>query len=176
VGTSAACAGILLGACSLAVSTSGLSGGVDPTSSSEGGGGDAGADGYSFPKSSTQQRSIFDLYENGRSHLFIRRADGATGSHFQFAAQSSASTTSYAFAGNFDTEPNVWTHLVFTWDAVRSEAAFYVGGVLVKKDGYGLTFSLEGQLFRIGEGMIGGFDEVRLFDRVLSPDEAGKLD
>jgi hypothetical protein len=72
--------------------------------------------------------------------------------------------------------PSTWTNLVLTWDAASSQAVLYVGGSLVESGAYKLKFSLEGQRFRMGDGMIGGFDEVRLYDRVLSGAEVVKLE
>ncbi len=130
---------------------------------------------YTFSKSSTQARSIFDSWDNTRSHLFIRRADGANGSSFQIAAQSTTTNGAYAYAASFDAEQSVWTHVVLTWDAVNGAAAFYANGTLLRAGPYELAFDTSGQHFRLGDGLVGAIDEVRLFDRAFTADEVMKL-
>jgi hypothetical protein len=129
---------------------------------------------YSFPQSSTTGRSIFDFHNVTRNHVFVRRADGATGGKFQVALQ--ASNGAYAFVSGFVAEPSKWTHVVVTWDDATQEAALHVDGVFNARAPYTLPFTPDGQLFRLGEGLIGAIDEVRLFDRALSDAEAAKLD
>lgn len=270
VGASAACAAILLGACSLAVSTSGLSGGADPaldggggpdatTGASETGTADAivpdsdpdapgdpsllaeysfedppgstvhdssgnghdgliqasasfvadgirgralavdttgffVADAFSavrFPKTGTLSlwfrfdfapdspvgRSVFDDWDKTRSHVFVRRAPGAPTGEFQIALQGMDMAGQYALAAAFVPVRNTWTHVVVTWDAAGGIGALYAGGVLLHRGAYELPFALtDGQRFRFGEGLIGGIDEIRLYDRALAGDEVAKLD
>jgi len=128
---------------------------------------------YSFPTTSMAERSIFDDWDNTRHHLFVRRVDTATGTAFQVAAQV---TDSYAFATGFDVQPTTWTHCVLTWDAVAKVGAFYVNGGNVATGPYELDFDVSGQHFRMGEGLVGGIDEVRLYDRAFAPAEVAKLD
>ena len=128
---------------------------------------------WSFSPSEMTERSIFDDYDTTRHHLFIRRVNTDTGTVFQVAAQV---TSSYAYATDFDVQPNTWTHCVLTWDAAASRAAFYVNGALIAEGAYELKFDVKGQQFRMGDGLIGGLDDVRLFDRVFTAAEVGKLD
>jgi hypothetical protein len=128
---------------------------------------------YSFPTGEMVERSIFDKWDSTRHHLFVRRGDTATGTDFQAAAQV---TNSYAFATSFNVVPGTWAHCVLTWDAVAKSAAFYLNGGSVAAGPYDIDFDVQDQHFRMGEGLIGGIDEVRLYDRVLTAVEVGKLE
>jgi len=128
---------------------------------------------YSFPTTSMVERSIIDDWDNTRHHLFVRRVDTATGTTFQTAAQV---TDTYAFETDFDAQPNTWTHCALTWDAVAKSAAFYVNGANRGAGPYSIDFDVQGQHFRMGYGLVGGIDEVRLYDRVLSAVEVAALE
>jgi hypothetical protein len=120
------------------------------------------------------QASIFDSFDTDRSHIMIRHANGAPADEFQFALQKPA--TQYVAVTEITLEAGAWHHLVVTWDEAKGEAAFYARGALLKRSAYAEAFAPEGQLFRLGERLKGGIDEVRLYDRALSEAEALKLD
>ena len=120
------------------------------------------------------QRSVFDSYATDRAHIFMRHANGAPQNEFQMAMQPRASQ--YVAVRGVIVLPDTWTHLVMTWDEANGQAAFYANGVLLERSPYDAPFAPTDQLFRIGEGLVGGIDELRLYDRVLSDAEATKLD
>lgn len=132
---------------------------------------------FRFAKTSAvdDQASVFDSFDPDRSHLFVRHANGAPANEYQMAFVAKGATEYAAVVET--TEPfDTWVHFVCTWDEARSEAAFYADGVLLRRAAYKAPFAPEAQLFRMGEGLVGGLDEVRVWSRALTEAEATKLD
>ncbi|MDB5219469.1 MAG: hypothetical protein JWO86_7396 [Myxococcaceae bacterium] len=130
---------------------------------------------FDFAPDSIQGRSVFDDWDDTRTHLFVRRGPSAPPGEFQMALQGASSQ--YAVAASFVTVRNTWTHVVMTWDEATSIGALYADRMLLHRGSYAMPFVLgDGQRFRFGEGLIGGIDEVRLYSRALTGDEVTKLD
>jgi hypothetical protein len=147
-------------------------------------------DGVAFPRSGTlslwmrqgttpvsdSSRGVFDNYDIDRPHVFVRHANNAPANEFQMALQAQDNNGQYAAAASFAVQLDVWTHFVVTWNEATSEGAFYVNGTLLARGAYDLPFAPTGQKLVLGEGHVGGIDEVRLYSRALTDAEAAKLD
>jgi hypothetical protein len=120
------------------------------------------------------ERSVFDGWDNTRSHLFMRRADDLAPGRFQIALQ--PSNAGYSAVTELTPTRSTWTHVVVSWDEVKGEGAYYADRVPLGRDPYARPFVPTGQMFRMGEGMIGNFDEVRLYKRALTEAEILTLD
>jgi hypothetical protein len=128
--------------------------------------------------------------------------DGAVGSSFQLqyvvnndagqavnafcftekSADGNAATTTAACAATSPARDQ-WVHLTGVYDAPRRTIRLYVDGVQVAETAYTATWSAAGR-FAIGrawrDGLpvdrwVGGIDEVRAFQRVLTDDEIFQL-
>jgi hypothetical protein len=115
-----------------------------------------------------ENRAIFDDYDNARSHVFVRHALAADVNAFQVALQPMDNIGDYSFICPFTVLPNVWTHVVVSWNEAKSEGGCWVGGALIKISAYLKPFVPTNQVFRLGEQFIGDIDEVRLYSRALS--------
>ena len=76
-----------------------------------------------------------------------------------------------------DWQPGQWRHVAYTWG--RGERVVYIDGTEMKRSEPGRGLPTLGHFFRIGAGNWGlGYaeglvDEVRIWDRALTPDEFG---
>jgi hypothetical protein len=132
---------------------------------------------FDFAPTDMTGRSVFDNWDKNRSHLFVRFPDGnSTPGQFQMALQPATLPGGYAAVVNFTPQRNKWTHVVVTWDENIQVGAFFVDGVSLGQIAYDQAFVPTAQLFRIGEGLVGGIDEVRVFRRALTNAEAVALD
>ncbi len=131
---------------------------------------------YDFPAVSGPGRSVFDNWDNGRSHVFLRYSDNGPDGQFQAALQPASASGDYASDVEFLVQRSKWTHVVVTWDEKAGEGAAFLDGVLLGRATYVKPFVLTDQLFRIGEGFVGAIDEVRLFNRAFADAEAIALD
>lgn len=129
---------------------------------------------YTFNPGDGQSRAIFDDWNGTRSHLFLRRPDGATNAKMmQVALQDS---TTYVAVGGFALEPSTWAHVVVTWDAVTRQLVLFVAGREIAVTPYARPFSPDGERFVLGGNWVGQIDELRLWTRVLSDIEVAGLD
>jgi hypothetical protein len=126
----------------------------------------------------------------------ILSQDGAVGSAFQlqyvaavnafcFTQKSADSTTATPTSACATTTParDDWIHVAGVYDAPRRTIRLYVGGTQVAETAYTATWSAAGR-FTIGRALqngsaadrwVGGVDEVRAFQRVLTDDELFQL-
>ena len=131
---------------------------------------------YRAPAFTSAQAAIFDYYDSARNHLYIRHPNGYPPNRIQFALQSTTSVDGFAFVVDTDVSVAAWIHLVATWSAAVSTAAFYIDGVLQKRAAYEVTFVPKDQSFQLGIGLAGSIDEVRLYDVALDDAAATALD
>ncbi len=82
-----------------------------------------------------------------------------------------------AFSDTFDVPTSVWTHVAIVWDFPAQQVLTYRDGALVSSvTDVALGFRPDGQELTFGKragasGYVGSLDEVRLYDRPLSPNE-----
>lgn len=116
---------------------------------------------------------LFDGWDKSRRHLMLRHANDAPIGEIQFALQQRAAP--YVAEGYAVTPRNEWQHLVITWDAEKRSGTLYQNGALVSRDSYDGDFVPDEQEVVVGLFLRGAIDDVRLFDRPLSEEEAKKL-
>lgn len=120
-------------------------------------------------------RGLFDNWDNTRSHLFVRRVNTNGPGEIQLALQPQSSSYTWGGNGVFVTK-DAWAHLVITWDSVGAQANAYLDGTVKVTGAFQSTpFAPSQQIFRIGEYWDGKVDEVRIYDRVLSPTEVSMI-
>lgn len=120
--------------------------------------------------------AVFDGWGPTRSHVFWRQMQSVSVT-LQFALQSNTlgdAAAPYAWVVNYDLAPQTWTHVTLTWDTVANVAALYINRMEASRSAIIPPFAPTGQVVRIG-GMPGRYDEVRLYDRVLSKEEVAAL-
>jgi hypothetical protein len=144
-------------------------------------------DGAAFPRTGTLSlwyrrtlidtsgRPLFDNYTDDRAHIFLRQPQSGPADRMQVAFQPVSTTGAYAFVTGFTDTGNTWRHVIITWDEAGQRGAVWVDGLLVGEEAYSAPFAPTGQRFRLGERYGGRFDEVRLWDRVLTADEIALL-
>jgi hypothetical protein len=131
---------------------------------------------FDFPPLTGPGRSVFDNWDKTRSHVFVRYQDTGNPGEFQVALQPGAASGGYAAVAGFSPQRNKWTHVVVTWDEAAQEGAAFIDGAILGRGPYDQPFVPTGQLFRMGESLVGGIDEVRLFRRAFTDAEALALD
>lgn len=129
---------------------------------------------YTYADTDTTTRGLFDNWDSGRAHIFVRRIGDNPPGVFQVGLQPKVTAGTYAWGATFATQKDKWTHVVLTWDSSGATAALYVSGTIVKTGSFitGETFDPSEQSFVFGGGFEGAVDEIRLYDRVLSDAEA----
>lgn len=125
-----------------------------------------------IPVGSTRDWSLFDFFDPSRTHFFVRVTRPPEERLQNILQLASDGAGPYVWFGDAPFVRARWTHLVLTWDALKREGAVLIDGVETARRNYTQAVVLDGQRFRIGGGFIGMVDEVRLFDRVLTPEEA----
>jgi hypothetical protein len=130
-----------------------------------------------FPPNDSADRNVFDGYDPTRGHIFLRHTGGGNNGMYQAAFQFGDGSGQYTFVTTVAAPQNTWVHVVMTWDALAKVGAVYAGGVLIVQTPYDSTkpFSPSEQTFRAGHLFIGLIDELKLFDRPLTPPEAQAL-
>jgi len=118
----------------------------------------------------------------GRPHITLNHdADGKIGFHPHIIPDNGGKpATSNAIESSTNTwQANRWYHAAFTWDGATFRT--YIDGVLEQ------TFTLPSGVSNVYEGIVlavrgneefffsGSLDEVRMYDRVLTPDEVLEL-
>lgn len=114
----------------------------------------------------TVYRNVFDAYDESRNHLFLRKSPGVA----QIRVAFQPAMVSYALFEDVDYVPDQWKHIAATWDETVG-GAVYADGVRIRVAEWKYPFVPEDQLFRLGNGIVGGIDDVMLFDRVLTPSQ-----
>lgn len=122
----------------------------------------------------SDDRNPFDGWDKNRSHAFIRHARTTPEGEFQMALQPMGDGN-YALVKDFTVAPRTWTHVVMTWDNAAGGGALYADGQQLKQGIYERPFVATQQRVRLGEGLIGLIDEVKLYKRALNPNEAKAL-
>lgn len=115
---------------------------------------------------------IVDFFDPARRHVFLRHPNGGEVGTFQFALQDIGDGTPYAFATKISVPAKTWGHAVLVWDDEAQQARCHFDGTLVSSAPYSRPFSPADQLFQLGLGLEGAIDEVRLYSRGLTADEA----
>ena len=131
---------------------------------------------YDFPPLSGPGRSVLDSWDKSRAHVFVRYEENGAPGEFQIGLQPPTATGDYAAVIGFTPQRRKWTHVVVIWDETAEEGAFFVDGTSLGRSAYAKPFVLKDQLFRMGEGLVGGVDEVRLFRRAFTNAEALSLE
>jgi hypothetical protein len=107
----------------------------------------------------------FQLMAEPRTHVWLFMT-GTTLPGADFAWDYGTSLPLSAIA------PERWTHIALTWDLAAGSKAVYLDGKLAA---HGTTKLMRrgpgGEPLRIGAGQPGDYDEVLVWDRVLSPEE-----
>jgi hypothetical protein len=127
-----------------------------------------------FEMIDTASRGIFDNYDTGRSHLFVRRANGETEMVIQVVMQP-AGGDPYVFGVELAVVNGEWNHLVVVWDTDNDFGRATMGGNVQLKPIDDPNWLPAEQELILGGSFIGVIDEVRLFDRPLSEDEVAAL-
>jgi hypothetical protein len=127
-----------------------------------------------FEAVDSASRGIFDNYDTGRSHLFVRRANGETEMVIQVVMQP-AGGDPYVFGVELAVVNGEWNHLVVVWDTDNDFGRATMGGNTQLKPIDDPNWLPSEQELIFGGSYIGIIDEVRLFDRPLSEDEVAAL-
>ncbi len=151
----------------------------------------AGLGGSGFPRSGTlsfwlrvdveteHPRAIFDTFDGGRRHLFVRTlGEGKMG--LQIACQ--ARSNDYPFSRIAPIPKGRWTHFALAWDGKARTVSVYLDGALDHRGPISdPTWTPDGQLFAVGGGktsgigFIGLIDDVRLYAKPLGAEEIRAL-
>jgi hypothetical protein len=131
---------------------------------------------FDFPPVVGPGRSVFDNWDKTRAHVFVRYEDSGNPGEFQIGLQPVTASGTYAGVIGFVPQRKKWTHVVVTWDEAAQEGAAFVDGASLGRSTYDQPFVPTNQLFRMGESLVGGIDEVRLFRRAFTDAEAIALD
>ncbi|MBX3226575.1 MAG: hypothetical protein KIT84_32050 [Labilithrix sp.] len=139
-------------------------------------------DGAAFPPSGTLsiwfryeeiavdvEQVLFDDWDRNRHHLMLRHADNDPANEIQLALMPRSGP--YVAEIYFVLSEKTWHHLVITWDADAGRLSAYQGGK-ISRDQYKAAFTPREQRVRLGTRLIGAIDDVRLFDRPLTDEEA----
>ena len=122
--------------------------------------------------------NFINITGNSDSLLFVGQYDSGNG-NWDNNVKRFASTNSIVL--------NTWNHIVATWggSSSQSDIHIYINGVEVSyqsgTDGTGTRVNDSGRSFTIGSGTIGSdsfpgkIDDVRIYNRALSPDEIKRL-
>jgi hypothetical protein len=113
-------------------------------------------------------RNIFDSWDSGRDHLFIRRTADTAAIEIQCALQ--RPSTQYAFVKGMAIENGTWQLVGIGWNASAKLGYCYLHGARYPGTVQG-DWSLSDQAFVLGNEFIGVMDDVRLYDHMLTDDE-----
>lgn len=148
-------------------------------------------DGPNFPKEGTLsfwlrfggtisggggQYGVFDVPEQGRSHLSLRQVPNG-GTALELQAETNAGS---AAVGSMRLDANVWVHVVVVWSSASQTITAYHGdfGHAVQgnpTDALIRVWSPGQQRVRFGTAYTGDLDEVRLYSRALDAAEVAAL-
>jgi hypothetical protein len=118
----------------------------------------------------TSSRGIFDNHDTARDHVFVRRANGSPTIALQCAFQAKAAQ--YAFVKTVPIASDTWQLVAVGWSP--TEGFCYIHGNLQSGLVTG-AWSPSTQRFRIGANATATFDDVRLYDHMLTVTELAKL-
>jgi hypothetical protein len=121
------------------------------------------------------EQVIFETWDSTRSHVFLRHANGEPQTRFQVAMQP-AGNLGYVWVTDFETVQNQWAHAVIIWSATAGAASVFVDGTLVHSAAYDKPFAPTQEVVQLGNWLDGAIDEVRLYDRPFTYDEAMALE
>ncbi len=121
-------------------------------------------------------KPIFDGYDSGRNHFFVRTYSTSSVQGLQIAFQSDT----YKFVKNVTLGNDRWNHVVVIWNTEDDEGSIFVDGTIyysapITDSGWEPN-EQEGYIGgRSGQSFIGTLDDVRIYNRILSAEEIARL-
>ncbi len=120
-------------------------------------------------------RSLLDWRDESRSHLYVQRPQ-ARPRDLTISMRENGDKNKYAYTVDYTLSNGRWYHLVVAWDTEMERGFTALDGVIDEQTfGDGNPWQPADQFFVMGWLLQASVDDVRLFDRYLSPQEVDAL-